>query len=107
MGANTAVRAAAVASTIAMSPTSAFPSISPRDAVARTETGLTFTNASSALGSVSGSTNTLLRNVTGKIPMKPAFITAFGDRSSSPSVVNTHDSPNANTITSASGDHAG
>ena len=33
--------------------------------------------------------------------MKPAFITALGVRSSSPSVVNTHDSPNANTSTSA------
>ena len=34
--------------------------------------------------------------------MKPAFMTAFGERSSRPSVVNTQDRPNANTITSAS-----
>ena len=34
--------------------------------------------------------------------MKPAFMTAFGVRISRPSVVKTHDSPNANTITSAS-----
>jgi hypothetical protein len=85
-----------------MSPASAFPSISPRDASARIEIGLTLTNASSALGSVSGSTKTLLRNVSGKIPMKPAFITALGVRSSSPSVVKTHDRPKAKTITSAS-----
>ena len=78
------------------------PAIRPRDASARIEIGLTSTNASSAAGSVSGSTNTLLRNVSGKIPMKPAFITAFGDRSNSPSVVNTHDRPKANTTTSAS-----
>ena len=51
--------------------------------------GLTLTNASSALGSVSGSTNTLDRNVSGKIAMKPAFMTAFGERRSSPSVVKT------------------
>ncbi len=50
IGANTAVSAAAVASTIAMSPASAFPSISPREAVARIEIGLTSTNASSAAG---------------------------------------------------------
>ena len=59
-------------------PASAFPSIRPRDAVARIEIGLTLTNASSAPGSVSGSTKTLLRNVSGKIAMKPAFMTAFG-----------------------------
>ena len=40
--------------------------------------GFTLTNASSALGSVSGSTNTFDRNVSGKIAMKPAFITALG-----------------------------
>ena len=34
--------------------------------------------------------------------MNPAFITAFGERSSSPSVENTHDSPNENATTSAS-----
>ena len=34
--------------------------------------------------------------------MKPAFITAFGVRSSSPSVVKTHERPNAKTSTSAS-----
>ena len=33
--------------------------------------------------------------------MKPAFMTALGVRISSPSVVKTHDSPNANTTTSA------
>ena len=34
--------------------------------------------------------------------MKPAFITALGERRISPSVVNTHESANENTITSAS-----
>ena len=33
--------------------------------------------------------------------MKPAFMTALGERSSSPSVVKTHERPKANTITSA------
>ena len=100
-GANTAVSSAAVASTMPMSEASAFPSISPRDAVARIETGLTSTNASSAAGRVSGSTKTFERNVIGKMPMKPAFMTAFGERSSSPSVVKTHERPKAKTITSA------
>ena len=77
------------------------PSISRRDAVARSETGLTSTNPRSTDGSVAGSTNTLDRNVSGKMPMKPAFMTAFGDRSTSPSVVNTHESPNAKMTTSA------
>ena len=85
-----------------MSLAAALPSISPRDASARIEIGLTLTNASSALGSVSGSTNTLLRKVSGKIAMNPAFMTALGERSSSPSVVNTHDRPKANTIVRAS-----
>ena len=91
-GAKISVRAAAVASEIAMSlPCAALHQ--PAATVARIEIGLTFTNASSPLGSVSGSTNTLDRNVSGKIPMKPAFMTAFGVRSSSPSVVNTHEQP--------------
>ena len=34
--------------------------------------------------------------------MKPAFITAFGERISRPSVVKTHERPKANTTTSAS-----
>ena len=34
--------------------------------------------------------------------MKPAFITALGERSSSPSVVKTHDRPKEKTTTSAS-----
>ena len=34
--------------------------------------------------------------------MKPAFMTALGERSSRPIVVNTHERPKANTITSAS-----
>ena len=34
--------------------------------------------------------------------MKPAFMTAFGERSSRPSVVKTQERPNAKTITSAS-----
>ena len=34
--------------------------------------------------------------------MKPAFMTALGERISSPSVVNTHERPNAKTTTSAS-----
>ena len=63
--------------------------------------GFTFTNASSTLGSVSGSTNALDRNVSGKMNMKPAFITALGERSSRPSVVNTQLTPNANTTVSA------
>ena len=75
--------------------------------MARIEIGFTFTNASSTLGSVSGSTNTFDRNVSGKMPMKPAFITALGERSSRPSVVNTQLSPNENAIVSAErGDHA-
>ena len=45
-GANTAVSAAATASTIPMFAAEAVPSINPRDAVARMEIGLTFTNAS-------------------------------------------------------------
>jgi hypothetical protein len=101
-GANTAVSAAAVASTIPMSVASAFPSIRPRDAVVRIEMGLTSTNASSAAGSVSGSTKTLLRKVSGKIAMKPAFMTALGDRIRRPSVVKAHERPKANTVTSAS-----
>ena len=36
------------------------------------------------------------------MPMKPAFMTALGERISSPSVVNTQERPNANTTTSAS-----
>ncbi len=71
-------------------------------AVTRCEIGLTLTNASSGPGRVEGSTNALLRNVRGKIAMKPAFITALGERISRPRVVNTHDSPNENTTTSAS-----
>ena len=71
------------------------PAISPREASARIEIGFTFTNASSRPGSVSGSTKTLLRKVSGKIPMKPAFMTAFGERISSPSVVKTQESANA------------
>ena len=67
-GAKMSVRAAATASEIAMSLPGASPSISPREASARIQIGLTFTNASSALGSVSGSTKTLDRNVSGKIP---------------------------------------
>jgi hypothetical protein len=51
---------------------------------------------------VAGSTKTLDRNVSGKMPMKPAFITAFGERISRPSTENTHDSPNEKTTTSAS-----
>ena len=39
--------------------------------------------------------------------MKPAFITALGERRSSPSVVNSQLTPNANTTVSAErGDHA-
>ncbi len=34
--------------------------------------------------------------------MKPAFITAFGERSSRPSTENAHDRPNANSTTSPS-----
>lgn len=34
--------------------------------------------------------------------MKPGFITAFGERSSRPSVLNTQERPKANTTTSAS-----
>lgn len=41
-----------------MSAPDTFPSIRPREASAGMEIGLTFTNASSALGSVSGSTKT-------------------------------------------------
>jgi hypothetical protein len=73
----------------------------PRDAVTRRETGLTSTNASSPLGSVSGSTKMLLRKVSGNSAMKPPFITALGARSSSPTVVKTHASPNANATTSS------
>ena len=51
---------------------------------------------------MSGSTKTFERNVSGKIAMKPAFITALGERMTSPSVVKTHERPNANTTTSAS-----
>ena len=66
------------------------------------EIGFTFTNASSTLGSVSGSTNALDRNVSGKMNMKPAFITALGERRSSPSVVNSQLTPNENTTVSPS-----
>ena len=52
-GPNTAVSAAAVASTMPMCPTDAVPSISPRDAVARMEVGLTFTKASKGLATFS------------------------------------------------------
>jgi hypothetical protein len=85
-----------------MSVPSALPSISPREAVARIEMGFTSTNARSRDGSVDGSTKTLDRNVSGKIPMKPAFITAFGVRSSRPKVVNSHDRPKEKTTTRAS-----
>ncbi len=101
-GANTAVSTAAVASTMAMSPTSAVPSINPREAVARIETGLMFTKASSPAGNVSGSTKTLERKVSGKMLMKPAFMTALGERSRRPMVVKTQDSAKAKTTTSAS-----
>jgi hypothetical protein len=75
--------------------------MSPREAVTRNEIGFAFTTASSALGSVFGSTNVLLRNVSGKSAMNPAFMTAFGDRISRPIVVNTQARPNENTTTSA------
>ena len=66
------------------------------------EIGFTFTNASSTAGSVSGSHEALDRNVSGKMPMKPAFITALGERRSRPSVVNSQLTPNANTTVSPS-----
>jgi len=76
-----------------------FFEISPREALTRCEIGFAFTNASSPAGSVSGSTYTLLRKVSGKMLMKPAFMTAFGERISMPIVVNTQDRPNAKTTT--------
>ena len=87
---------------MAMSPASTPPCMSPREQVARIEIGLTSTKACSQLGSVSGSTNTFDRNVSGNRPVKPAFMTAFGERISRPSVVKTQERPKAKTITSAS-----
>jgi hypothetical protein len=78
----------------------AVPSIRPRVAVTSWEIGFTPTNASSQPGSVRGSTKVLLRNVSGKSAMKPVFMTAFGARRISPSVVKTHARPKANTTTS-------
>ena len=84
----------------AISPVSGAPPMSPRDAVTRCEIGFASTNASSPLGSVSGSTNVFERKVMGNSAMKPPFMTAFGERSSRPIVMNTHASPNEKTTTS-------
>ena len=82
----------------AMSPASASPSIRPREAVARIEIGLTLDERLEPAGQrLRLDEDVADRNVSGKMPMKPAFMTAFGERSSSPSVVNTHDRPNAKT----------
>ena len=88
-------------SEMTMSVGSALPSMSPREALARKEIGFAFTNASRALGSVAGSTNTLLRNVSGNSTVNPALRTAFGERSNSPRRMAAHARPNENAVTSA------
>lgn len=105
-GAKTAVSAAATASTGSTSAAPAVPAMSSREAVTTSETGLTSTNARSGPGSVAGSTNTLDRNVRANMNRKPAFMTAFGERSTSPSAENTHDRPKANSTTRPSADAA-
>ena len=65
------------------------------------EIGLMSTIVSSQPGSVSGSTKPLLTKTSGNSAMKPAFITAFGARSSRPSVVKAHERPKAKATTTS------
>src|SRR5918997_6231746 len=98
-GANTAVSKAAVPSATVSSTAGTDPSINARAAVTRCEIGLISTNVSSQPGSVSGSTNTLLRNTSGKSAIEPALETAFGARINRPTAANPQDRPTAKAIT--------
>src|SRR5918996_2235237 len=100
-GANTAVSKAALPSETVSSRAGTDPSINARAAVTRCEIGLTSTNASSQPGSVSGSTNTLLRKTSGNRAIEPALETAFGARINSPTAANPQARPAAKATTRA------
>ena len=83
-GANTAVSSAATPSTIAMSPASAFPSIRPREAVARIEIGLIFHERLETGRQSVRLDEDVAQEREREVLMKPAFMTAFGERGRSP-----------------------
>ncbi|CPU65392.1 Uncharacterised protein [Mycobacteroides abscessus] len=74
--------------------------MSPRTAVTRCVTGLTSTKRCSTTGIVDGSTKMFDANVSGMSTSIDVPMTALGERSTSPSAVNTQLSANANTSSS-------
>src|SRR5262249_11443125 len=70
-GANTTTMPIAHSTVLTAASATGPPIISPRDAVARSDIGLTFTNACSQPGIVSVGTSRLLANTRGNIAVKP------------------------------------
>ena len=100
-GAKTAISAPAAATGQSTCAVVAVLAISVRVAVTRRLTGLVSLTPCSQPGMVAGSTKMLLMNVTGNKITKPMLITAFGERRTSPSVIQAHDRAEANSRTSA------
>src|SRR5580658_6470519 len=97
----TAIRPADDSSTQPAWLAEAVPAIRDRSAVIRWLTGFTSTNPRSQPGIVAGLTNALLARVSGNWMAMLMTLTAWGDRSSRPRVVQIHETLNAKTMTSA------
>ena len=82
---------AEASSTHPTSATVTVPYIHPRTAVTNNEIGLISTNPCNKVGSVSGSTNTLLTNVNGNKTIILTIIRDFSERMIMPSVVQIQD----------------
>src|SRR5262245_65151645 len=100
-GAKTTSKAVLHRNTQPMSLASTVPCIRPRAAVARWVIGFTSTNDCTQPGIVSGSTNTLLANVSGNSTVMLSYITDSGVCNFNPSAVHTHDKLNEKTSSSA------